>query len=117
MNAVEFDAVVAAALAELPAELSAAFNNIDLVILDRATPELDPDHEGLLGLYVGTPLTDRDAIQSGDMPDIIYLFREPHLALGLTRDELAAEIRITVLHEIAHYFGIEDDRLEELGWD
>lgn len=117
MTPAEFDAVVHAAIDELPAEFRAAFNNIDLLILDTPSEQLGFDADDLLGLYTGTPLTERPAVMAGDEPDIIYVFREPHLALGLSRVELKHEIRTTVLHEVAHYFGIDDDRLTELGWD
>lgn len=113
----DFDAVVHAAVDELPDEFRAAFDNIDLLILDVPPPELGAEAHDLLGLYTGTPLTERPAVMSGDEPDIIYVFREPHLLLNLAPDALRSEIRTTVLHEVAHYFGIDDDRLTELGWD
>lgn len=117
MKPVEFDAVVHRAIDDLPAEFRAAFSNIDLLILDEAPADIDPDGEGLLGLYTGVPVTERSAVGAGDFPDIIYVFRQPHLALGLPPHQLRAEIRKTVLHEVAHYFGIDDARLEQLGWD
>lgn len=116
MKPVEFDAVVHRAIDSLPAEFRAAFDNIDLLILDEAPHEIDPDGEGLLGLYTGVPITERPAVAAGDFPDIIYVFRRPHLEMGLSPHQLRAEIRKTVLHEVAHYFGIDDARLDELGW-
>jgi predicted Zn-dependent protease with MMP-like domain len=70
----------------------------------------------VLGIYEGVSLDERGDY-SGVLPDRIVIFRQPHLELDLGRDELAAEIRRTVLHEIAHHLGIGDARLAELGWD
>jgi predicted Zn-dependent protease with MMP-like domain len=70
-----------------------------------------------LGIYEGISLPERSADYWGALPDRIIVFREPHLELGLEKDELEAEIRRTVLHEIAHHLGIDDERLHELGWD
>lgn len=117
MDPDSFDAVVAEAMDALPGWVGEALAVVDVIILDEADAELDPDGRGLLGLYVGTPLTERDANHAGELPDVIYLFREPHLALELPIDELRAEIAKTLLHEIAHCFGYDDDYLEELGWD
>lgn len=117
MDSDEFESIVDEVIADLPAEVREAFHNIELLVQDAPDPELFPEGDGLLGLYTGTPLTERPASHVGDLPDIIYIFRLPHLALGLPSAELRAEIRTTVLHEVAHYFGIDDDRLEELGWD
>jgi len=116
MHASEFDAVVEDTIARLPAWVRDAFDNIDLLILDEAGDDLDPDAEGLLGLYVGTPLPERDANHAGELPDVVYLFRRPHIELGLCDDDLRNEIATTLVHEIAHYFGLDDDRLHELGW-
>ena len=116
MNHEEFERIVAEVIADLPSEVREAFHNIELLVRDAPDPELFPDGDGLLGLYTGTPLTERPASHVGDLPDIIYIFRFPHLALGLPNAELRAEIRTTVLHEVAHYFGIEDDHLDEIGW-
>jgi len=83
---------------------------------DQPDPSLGPEAEDLLGLYTGIPLTERDSNYAGALPDVIYIFREPHLKLDLPESELRAEIAKTVLHEVAHYFGLEDDYLEEQGW-
>jgi predicted Zn-dependent protease with MMP-like domain len=117
LNPEGFDAAVADAMASLPDWVRQALAVVDVVILDEADAELDPGGEGLLGLYAGTPLTARDANHAGELPDVIYLFRRPHLALGLPAGELRAEIAKTLMHEIAHYFGYDDDYLEERGWD
>jgi predicted Zn-dependent protease with MMP-like domain len=71
----------------------------------------------VLGIYEGVSLLERSSDYWGVLPDRIIVFRKPHLELGLEGEELEAEIRRTVLHEIAHHLGIEDDRLHELGWD
>jgi predicted Zn-dependent protease with MMP-like domain len=71
----------------------------------------------VLGIYEGVSLLERSSDYWGALPDRIIVFRQPHLELGLEGEELEAEIRRTVLHEIAHHLGIEDDRLHELGWD
>jgi predicted Zn-dependent protease with MMP-like domain len=91
-------------------------HNIDVLIEDVADERLDPEGEGLLGLYTGVPLTERESGNAGELPDVIYLFRQPHLELGLATDELREEIAKTLIHEIAHYFGIDDDHLDDIGW-
>jgi predicted Zn-dependent protease with MMP-like domain len=91
-------------------------HNIDVLVVDEPTEELDPDGEGLLGLYVGVPLPERGVDYAGELPDVIYIFRQPHLDLGLGGEELHDEIAKTLIHEIAHYFGIEDDHLDDIGW-
>jgi predicted Zn-dependent protease with MMP-like domain len=70
----------------------------------------------MLGLYMGVPLPERGIDYAGELPDVIYIFRYPHLELGLPADELRGEIAKTLVHEIAHYFGFDDDYLEEIGW-
>ena len=69
-----------------------------------------------MSLYVGTPLPERGIDYAGELPDVIYIFRRPHLELDLPPDELQDEIVKTLIHEIAHYFGIDDDHLDEIGW-
>lgn len=112
----QFEAVVHDVMASLPDWVHAAFDNIDLLVMDEAGEELDPGGEGLLGLYVGLPLTERGIDYAGELPDVIYIFRQPHLDLGLPEPELRQEIAKTLIHEIAHYFGIDDDHLDEIGW-
>ena len=77
---------------------------------------LDIEADDLLGLYEGIPLTERSVEDSGVLPDVIYVFRQPHLDMALDREELIFEIETTLVHEIAHYFGIDDDHLDEIGW-
>lgn len=107
-----FEAMVCEALDGVPAELAALLDNVVVLVEDDA-PADDPE---LLGLYEGTPLTERDAGYSGVLPDVITIFRRPTLALCDDEDEVVAEVRTTVVHEIAHFFGIDDDHLDELGY-
>ena len=116
MNQSEFEAAVAEALATLPEWVREAMQNVSVQIEDMAGEDLDPDGEGLLGLYTGIPLTERESGNAGELPDVIHLFRVPHLELGLPADELREEIATTLIHEIAHYFGIDDDHLDDIGW-
>lgn len=111
MKRVEFERIVDAALEELPTGILGRVDNLVVVVEDSS--DRDPD---LLGLYEGIPLKDRGDY-SGAFPDRITIYRLPHLALGLPPDALRAEIRRTVLHEIAHHLGIDDVRLSDLGWD
>lgn len=112
----EFEAVLGDAIEALPDWVHEALDNIDLLVEEEADEDLDPEGEGLLGLYLGTPLPERGVDYAGELPDVIYIFRRPHLELGLGRAELKDEIVTTLVHEIAHYFGIDDDHLHELGW-
>ena len=111
-----FEAVVTTVMDRLPPWVHDALDNVEVLVLDEADGDLDPRGEGLLGLYLGTPLPERGVDYAGELPDVIYIFRLPHLALGLGEDELRDEVAKTLIHEIAHYFGIDDDRLDELGW-
>jgi len=112
----EFEAIVRDALESLPEWVHGALNNIEVLVADEADEDQDPDCEGLLGLYVGLPLPERGIDYAGELPDVIYIFRLPHLELELPADELREEIARTLIHEIAHYFGIDDDHLDEIGW-
>ena len=114
----DFETAVDDALDSIPADLAAAMNNVAVFIEDEYEPGPgeDPDTE-LLGLYEGTPLTERDSWwDAGSLPDRIVIFRGPLLRMCSSREELIDEIRITVIHEVAHHFGIDDARLHELGW-
>ena len=113
----EFEAVVRYTLDGLPGWVHEALDNIEVLVVDEAGADLDPRGDGLLGLYVGLPLPERGTEYAGELPDVVYIFRQPHLELGLPPDELRAEIAKTLIHEIAHYFGFDDDHLEKLGWD
>ena len=106
-----FEEHVRRALDSLPAELREAMSNIEIVVEDE-NPE-DPD---IFGLYLGIPLPERHDY-AGVLPDKIAIYRAPlEDEFGHDPELLEEEIRITVVHEVAHHFGIDDDRLEELGW-
>ena len=108
-----FESLVDRALDGIPDELASLVHNVVVLVEDDA-PEDDPD---LLGLYEGTPLTERDdGWAVGALPDRITIFRRPTLELCESREEVVEEVRVTVVHEIAHHFGIDDDRLDELGY-
>ncbi|MEJ2513811.1 MAG: metallopeptidase family protein [Gammaproteobacteria bacterium] len=116
MSPAEFEAVVRRAMEELPEWVLGRIHNLEVLVEDAPTRDQDPEGAGLLGLYDGLSLPERGADYSGVMPDVVYIFRLPHLELGLPRQELEEEIRRTVWHELAHYFGIEDDHLDHIGW-
>jgi predicted Zn-dependent protease with MMP-like domain len=109
----EFDAIVDAALDEIPDELAGLVRNV-VVLVEEEPPDDQPDD--LLGLYDGVALTERDSSILPLGPDRIFLFRGPLLDMCDDEDDLAEEIRITVVHEIAHHFGIDDERLHQLGY-
>jgi predicted Zn-dependent protease with MMP-like domain len=109
----EFDELVAEALDTIPADLARMVDNC-VVLVEENAPDDVPD---LLGLYEGTPLTERGEWYSGVLPDTIRLFRGPILKICDSYEDVVEEIQITVVHELAHHFGIDDDRLHELGWE
>lgn len=110
----EFEDAVRDGLDLVPPELAAQMDNVVVLVEDDAPPD-DPE---LLGLYEGVPLTERDHMwAAGSLPDRITIYRNPTLAICETREDVVEEVAITVVHEIAHHFGIDDDRLHELGWD
>jgi predicted Zn-dependent protease with MMP-like domain len=112
LDAEAFEAIVVDELDLLPDDMIDGLDNVVFVVEDR--PEdgsLD-----LLGLYDGYALTERDRYGMGEMPDRIILYREPLLAIADDERELRDEIHITLVHEIAHFYGIDDDRLHDLGW-
>lgn len=117
MNQAEFERIVDEALEEIPDAIVDRVDNLHVVVEQWPTPDQDPDGTGLLGIYEGVSLLDRGLGYSGHLPDRIVIFMQPHLRLGLDRSGLRAEIRKTVLHEVAHHLGIDDARLHELGWD
>ncbi len=107
----EFEAHVEAALDGIDEGLASLMDNVVIVVEDR-----NVDETGLLGLYEGTPLTERDQYGLLEMPDKVSIYRVALCEMCDSRDELVEEIRTTVIHEVAHHFGIDDDRLDELGW-
>ncbi|MCD2442391.1 metallopeptidase family protein [Agromyces sp. SYSU K20354] len=112
LDAEAFEALVIDELDKLPDDMVEGLENLVFVVEDR------PEDGSLdtLGLYEGWALTERDRYGFGEMPDRIILFREPLLAMCDDEDELRDEIHVTLVHEIAHFYGIDDDRLHELGW-
>lgn len=107
-----FEELVGAALDAVPPELTALMDNVVILVEDDP-----PDGEAaLLGLYEGIALTERDAGYAGVLPDRITLFRRPICAVCDSEDCVVEEVTVTVVHEIAHHFGIEEARLHELGW-
>jgi predicted Zn-dependent protease with MMP-like domain len=109
----DFEEHVRRALESLPPDLRQAMSNVEIVV-EEENPE-DPD---LFGLYLGVPLTDRGSTYAGVLPDKIAIYRRPlEDEFGDDPAALEEEIRITVLHEIAHHFGIDEHRLSELGWE
>jgi predicted Zn-dependent protease with MMP-like domain len=106
-----FDDVVRAALDELPPEIAAGLRNV-AVVVDEENVE-DPD---LYGLFEGVPLTEGGP-DAGDLPNRIAIYRLPLEADFPDENELREEIRVTVLHELGHYFGLDEDRLAELGYE
>lgn len=107
----EFEELVAAALDDLPAEISALMDNVAIFVEDEP-----PDGENLLGLYEGVPLTERTDAYVLTTPDRITIFRLPVLYHCESPDEVKEQVRVTVVHEIAHHFGIDDPRLHDLGY-
>jgi predicted Zn-dependent protease with MMP-like domain len=112
MSRQRFEELVAAAIDEVPGELSVLVDNCVVLVEDDPPPD-DPD---LLGLYEGTPLTERGGDYTMVLPDRITIFRNPTLAMCDDEEQVVEEVNITVVHEIAHHFGIDDDRLHELGY-
>lgn len=107
-----FDALVDEALDGIPDEIAGLVHNV-VVLVEQEPPADEPD---LLGLYEGIALTERWGEPTMELPDRITVFRGPLLDLCDTEEQLVEEVRITVVHEVAHHFGIDDDRLHELGY-
>jgi predicted Zn-dependent protease with MMP-like domain len=111
----QFENLVRDAFKQLPDWVVESLQNVEILVLDEPEDDFDPVGEGLLGLYTGIPLPERGVDYVAELPDVIYIFRLPHLELGLSPKALFDEIYTTLVHEIAHYFGFGDDRLDELG--
>ncbi|MCW2843211.1 MAG: hypothetical protein JWN22_1127 [Nocardioides sp.] len=112
MDRDRFEALVDRALDDIPDEIAALVHNV-VVLVEDEPPEDEPD---LLALYDGIALTERWGDPTMQLPDRIFVYRGPLLDMCETEEELVAEVRITVVHEIAHHFGIDDDRLHDLGY-
>lgn len=108
----EFEALVGDALDRIPAELAKLMDNVAVFVEEEPDPG-DPD---LLGLYEGTPLTERGEWYAGVLPDRITVYLGPTLRICETREQVVQEVTTTVIHEVGHHFGIDDERLHELGW-
>ncbi len=112
MSRERFEELVADALDEVPQELLDLMRNVVILVEDES-PAGEPE---LLGLYEGHALTTRGWDYAGVLPDRITIYRNPILRVCDTDDDVVEEVAVTVVHEIAHHFGIDDDRLHELGW-
>ena len=112
LDAEAFEALVVDELDRLPDEMIDGLDNVIFVTQDRP----DDGSLDLLGIYDGVALTERGQYGFGELPDRIILFREPLLAACVDLDELRDEIHVTLVHEIAHFYGIDDDELHRLGW-
>lgn len=108
----QFEELVADALDAIPEDLADLMTNCVVLVED----DVPPGATSLLGLYEGIPLTQRGDWYSGVLPDRITIYRRPILRMCRTRDDVVEEVLTTVVHEVAHHFGISDERLHELGW-
>jgi predicted Zn-dependent protease with MMP-like domain len=121
MNRKTFEKHVETAIVRIPQDLRRAMDNIAIVVMDRPGEEaegMEGDEEGLLyGLFHGIPLPERSADDSGTQPNVIYIYQEPLEADFPEPDDLIREIEITVVHEIAHYFGLGEETLAQYGYD
>ncbi len=106
-----FERLVSEALDAIPPELGELMSNVVVLVADESPPG-----EDLLGLYEGIPLTERDGWYAGVLPDTITIYRLPILRICDTEEEVVDEVRTTVVHEVAHHFGIDDESLHEMGW-
>ncbi|ETB35460.1 hypothetical protein O975_21430, partial [Mycobacterium avium subsp. paratuberculosis 11-1786] len=111
MDPQRFDELVSDALDLIPPELAAAMDNVVVLVDDR-----HPEEPDLLGLYEGVALTERDSDYSGALPDAITIYRAALLDVCESEQQVIEEVAVTVIHEIAHHFGIDDERLHQLGW-
>ena len=112
MSRRRFEELVGDALDLVPEELFRLMDNVVVLVEDNPPPD-DPD---LLGVYEGFALTERGVDYAGVLPDRITIFRRPILSICDTEEDVVDEVAVTVVHEIAHHFGIDDERLHELGW-
>ena len=110
MSPARFEEMVEAALDGLPEQLGRLMSNVAVMV------QHEPGPPGLLGLYEGIPLTSRTTGYAGVLPDRITIYRLAICAVCETEDEVIDQVRRTVVHEVGHHFGIDDDRLTELGW-
>lgn len=116
-----FGELVERALDELPAQFAALLEEVPVEVRDRPSPAQLKQlglgkHDLLLGLYHGRPRTQRSVEDSGRLPDVIYIFQEPIEWVSENEEELVQQVRKTVLHEIGHHFGLDEEDLDELGY-
>ena len=122
MNHQDIRKEVARLIDRLPRQFREQLRNVEFVVEDRPSEELllaedmDPEEETLYGLYQGIPLPERSSLDPPFLPDKITIFAEPLLEDFPDPEELREEIRLTVLHEIAHYFGMDEEEIEDLGY-
>lgn len=119
MKKAEFERLVADALASIPRRFREALHNIAIVVEDEPAPDLLADMEveppdTLLGLYQGTPLTERGWDSGNRLPDRILIFQGPHEREAEDEDDLADAIAETLIHEIGHYFGMSEEEIEDI---
>ena len=107
----QFEELVGDALDSIPEALARQMRNVAVVVEDEAP------QPGLLGLYQGIPLTERGEWYAGVLPDRISIYRDEILKVCDTFEDVVREVRVTVIHEVGHHFGIDDERLHELGWE
>jgi len=117
----EFDHVVKQAIARIPEEIRQHLDNILITVQQRPSPDMleelgYPPDESLLGVYWGVPLNERSVAEPPLYPDTIYIFKEPLEEMCEDHEELEEEIEITVVHEVAHFLGMSEERLAELGY-
>lgn len=122
MNRKSFEALVRKAIDRIPGEFQAAMKNVAILIEDEPGPEVeawidDDPEEVLYGFYQGVPLPERTADDSGMLPDVIYLYQKSLEEDFPDRDDLIREIEVTLVHEIAHYFGFDEEILARYGYD
>ncbi len=120
LSPAQFRRLVREAVASLPPPVRAALENVDIVVRWRPTPWERrqagvPPGEPLFGLYLGVPLPQRGSSYTLSLPDRIVIYQEPHERLARTREELIAQLRTTILHEVGHYLGMDEEQLSELG--
>lgn len=117
MNRREFEAIVRDALEDLPSEFIRFLENVAVVVEEEPDPEelarlgLNADEEELFGLYVGTPLTEREVTSYPVLPDRVFIYRGPILRCCSSREEMETEIRDTVIHELGHHMGLSDEEM------
>ena len=122
MKRAEFESLVEAALRKIPSRFRDAMQNVGIIVEDWPDPELMEEITGdrgevLYGLFTGTPLTERHYDDWGGLPAMIHIYRKPLEEDFSDREELIREIEITLVHEIAHYLGIDEEKLAEYGYD